>query len=549
MRDITSIIVLAVSLLAILFTGCAKDAKGIMNESKDAIVTIYTFDEYGSPSGSGSGFFINADGCGVTNFHVLDGSVKATLKTSEGKEFEIDSVLVSDRKKDIVKFSIKNPSSQKFTYLSFSDAELSYGDKVYNISSPMGFEQSLSEGIISALREDSHGPIVQITAPISNGSSGSPILNDKGQVIAVATYLYKGGQALNFGVRLDDKILSEITTNEFEKRNRKFNKKDDFIILNIAASTAPQLKLNAIEFKKDATIAYFSYTNLNMNDTPGTIYCKPNKGDQSFTIYDVTNDKKYHMVSSTIGTSNKEATEVPIASTIQFKVNFPAIKNHKDIKEILIKENDKPRGWRFEDINLDDYRESLQYDMLSYQKNYAYACMHEGVLDYASAIFSSILDDDPEDEDALNALGIISFVQSNNKDAEDYFTEAIASHPTGSLAYKNRSKFYLEQGDKKKALQDLSTLINMDNTDMDCYVYRSLIYMSDEKWREARNDLDKIVESEDYKEEPMVYYYRAICSIYIKDFSSANSDIRLAYKYNDDPDLDRELRLLYNSIP
>lgn len=531
-----------------LLSACKHGAKDILASSKDAIVTIYTFDEYGSPAGLGSGFLIDDQGHGITNYHVLDGCVKAKLRTSDGKEYEIDSVLVSDRKRDIVKFSIRNGEGVNFKYLKFNEGEIAQGDKVYNISSPLGLEQTLSEGIISAIREDSHGSTVQITAPISSGSSGSPILNEKGKVIAVATFLSKGGQSLNFGVNLDKDKLADIKGNDFDKRNRKFNKKDNFVILNVPATNEAQIKLNALEFKSDATIAYFSYTNLNMNDAEGTIYCEPNKGDDGFTIIDLSNDKKYHMLSSTIG-DKKEQTAVPLASTVQFKVTFPGIKNHKDLKEIEIRENQKARGWKFEDIDLEDYRDNLEYDLPSYNKNYAYATLHDGDFNQAMALFLMILDEDPEEEDALNAMGILSYVQSNLKDAEDYFSQAIDAHPAGPLAYKNRSKLYLEMGNKRSAMADLSTLIGMDTGDMDCYIYRALLYMADEEWKSAKDDLSTLLASEDYKDDPWALYYRACCYCYLKDFKSANEDLQKAYKNSDDGDLDKLISRLYQSIP
>lgn len=205
--------------LAILLSSCGpKDVKTIIAETKEASFIIYTYDEYGTPKGSGSGFFINADGIGITNYHVLDGAVKAQLTLSDSTELEIDKVLASDAKWDIIKFSVKNPDNKKFKFLKFSNKLVEQGDKVYNISAPMGLEQTVSDGLVSSLREDSHGQVVQITAPISPGSSGSAILDENGDVIAVATFLHKGGQNLNFGVAINDSKLAALSQNELKNR-------------------------------------------------------------------------------------------------------------------------------------------------------------------------------------------------------------------------------------------------------------------------------------------------------------------------------------------
>jgi len=150
--------------LACVITSCKKDVKTIINNTKDASFVIYTFDEYGSPSGSGSGFFIDSEGTGITNYHVLNGAVKALIRMNDSTEVEIDKVLVSDEKWDIIKFSVKNQSKKKFEYLKFADKKPEQGDKVYNISAPMGLEQTVSDGLVSSVRKDSHGDIIQIIA-------------------------------------------------------------------------------------------------------------------------------------------------------------------------------------------------------------------------------------------------------------------------------------------------------------------------------------------------------------------------------------------------
>ena len=209
-----------------------KKSEDIIHDTESATFIIYTYDEYGAPLGSGSGFFIDSDGTGITNYHVLDGAVKAMLKTSDGKEYEIDKVLASDKKWDIIKFSIIALSNQKFPYLEFATKGTEQGDRVYNISSPLGLEKSVSDGIVASLRNDKqHGDIIQVTAPISPGSSGSALLNEKGEVFAVATFNRTGGQNLNFGVSINKERLTALTSNDFNRFNPKFNNKENFYYL------------------------------------------------------------------------------------------------------------------------------------------------------------------------------------------------------------------------------------------------------------------------------------------------------------------------------
>ena len=209
--------------LTIVLSSCKMTLKDIVKEAEQATFVIYTYDEYGTPKGIGSGFFIDKEGTGITNYHVLDGAVKAVLKTSDEEKYEINQVIASDRKWDIAKFTIKNDKNKTFNYLKFSNKEIEKGDKVYNISSPMGLEASVSEGIVSSLRSDGqHGNIIQVTAPISSGSSGSALLNHDGKVFAVATFKYNQGESLNFGVAINEEKLDLLEENEFAKRNSKF---------------------------------------------------------------------------------------------------------------------------------------------------------------------------------------------------------------------------------------------------------------------------------------------------------------------------------------
>lgn len=538
-------ILIFITIVILALSGCKSSLQDIIAETKEATLTVYTFDEYGSPLGSGSAFFIDKNGTGITNFHVLDGATKATVKMADGTELEIDSVISSNRKKDIVKFVVRNPEKKNFKYLRFAKTVPQQGDKIYNISAPMGLEHTFSDGVVSATRSDSHGEVIQITAPISPGSSGSAIINEDGYVVAVATYLMKGGQNLNFGVRLNDELLSLITENDFVKRNSKFNSKDNFIILNVASETNPNIRLNAIEFKKDATIAYFSYTNLDMTVPEFQIYLPLNKGDKGFQLSDIEKGQKYDIVSSSIGADRKEADIVPLASTKQFKVYFPKIKDVSSLSTIELTEPSK--GWKFKDINLDNYRHSLAYDMEGFQKNYAYSCMHEGDLDTPYGVFSQILEDNPDDEDALNALGIISYVQGNKKDAFDLFTLAIESHPSSTTGYNNRAYLYADEQQMDKALADFKKSIGIDPSG-DNYLKRAGLYIAMQNWKNATDDLNKALTTEKYKDDAGTICLRAICAMQLGNRQQAIDDFQKAYKLTDDPELERQIENYYDLI-
>lgn len=523
--------------IACLLLSCSKGAKSVLEKAEDATFVIYTFDEHGSPAGSGSGFFINEEGIGITNYHVLDKSMKAVIKLKNGQEYEIDKVLASDKKWDIVKFSILNEDQAKFSYLEFSSKEIEQGDKVYNLGAPMGLEQTFADGLVSSIRSDSHGQVAQVTIPISQGSSGSPIMNESGEVVAVATYKQARGENLNFGVFINEEKLSMMNANPYAKANRQFNNKEGFIILNIPSDQDNDLVLNALQFKSDATIAYMSYTNLDMSMNGSEIWCPTDYGDKGFYLEDIANGRKYYVVSSSLSSDNDECTSVPLATVCKFQVNFPAV--DKNINEITVSEGGNPK-WSFSDIDLNDFRKSIKIDFENYQKEYAYSTMQEGQLEQAQAIFEGILDDDPEDIQALNALGIISYVIDNNQDAIKYFTVVIENHPNSSSGYLNRSCVYKYQNDAEKAIKDLSKAISIDSSTPSLYMDRADLYAGSKDWEKAKADIEKALSFDNSSsgiDFSWAYYKKGLCSIQMGDNISATKDLEKALKYTTDSEM------------
>ena len=526
-------------IIACLLLSCSKGAKSVLEKADDATFIIYTFDEHGSPAGSGSGFFIDKEGTGITNYHVLDKSMKAVIKLKNGKEYEIDEVLASDKEWDIVKFSILNEDQANFSYLDFSSKEIEQGDKVYNLGAPMGLEQTFADGLVSSIRSDSHGQVAQVTIPISQGSSGSPIMNESGEVVAVATYKKAHGESLNFGVFINEEKLSMMNANPFAKANRQFNNKEGFIILNIPCDQGDNLVLNAIQFKSDATIVYMSYTNLDLSMNTSKIWCPIDYGDKGFYLEDKANDRKYYVVSSSLSSNNEEYTSVPIATVCKFQVNFPAV--DKNINEITVSKGGNPK-WSFSDIDLNNFRKSIKIDFENYQKEYAYSTMQEEQLEQAQAIFEGILDDNPEDIQALNALGIISYVIDNNQDAIKYFTEVIENHPNSSSGYLNRSCVYKDQEDFERAIKDLSKAISIDNSEPNLYMARADIYIDSNDWEKAKADIEKALSFDNASSSidfSMAYYYKGSCSFQMGDNNSATKDLEKALKYTSDSKMEQ----------
>lgn len=189
-----------VFLLTCSFSSFAQDKlPNLIKKIQPSIVSIITYDKNGDPLSSGSGFFINSDGNIITNCHVMEDAWDAEIKTFEGNTYHVDKVLAHNYNSDIVMLSLKMPDNNKYIKITTDIPEI--GSSVFVIGNPRGLEQTVSDGIVSAVRVDpNYGRVVQITAPISPGSSGSPVMNMKGEVIGVATYQFINGQNLNFAI-------------------------------------------------------------------------------------------------------------------------------------------------------------------------------------------------------------------------------------------------------------------------------------------------------------------------------------------------------------
>jgi len=183
------------------------DADKIFKDNSKAVVVVVTFDEEGELLSQGSGFIVRADGVIVTNYHVI--SLAKDIKVKAGdKVLDIEGLIHTDKENDLV---ILKAKGEKLPVVKFGDAtKVNVGEKVYVISSPEGLENTISDGLLSGIREiTSDKKVLQITAPISPGSSGGPVFNKDGEVIGIATFLIKEAQNLNFAMPVNlvrDKI-------------------------------------------------------------------------------------------------------------------------------------------------------------------------------------------------------------------------------------------------------------------------------------------------------------------------------------------------------
>ena len=232
------------------------NAEQIIEQNKSALVSVwYHTDSYygyyylSTPKDttllSGSGFIFDSHGFVGTNYHVIDGFDSLMIKTSDGNFYNAELIFV-DEKNDIAILRIINSDNIVFPAVKIGNSDLPrVGQNVYAIGSPLGFEYTISEGIIAALRENekvsfndpatyaliekTFDRVIQITAAISPGNSGGALFNGKGEVIGITTYSYGFYGNLNFAIAINSftKLRSTIDFATLDKDESFLAKKKD----------------------------------------------------------------------------------------------------------------------------------------------------------------------------------------------------------------------------------------------------------------------------------------------------------------------------------
>ena len=198
------------SFFCLVFVSCSvaqQSVSDVVKRSSDAVVLIAISNSAGEETALGSGFLVSADGEIVTNYHVIKDAHSAVVKLSNGAFFPVSGVVASDADKDLAVIKV---GGKNLPFLSLGEIDkLNVGDHVLAIGSPLGLEGTVSNGIVSAVREVGKTKWVQTTAPVSHGNSGGPLLDMNNHVVGVITW----GVNLDLGQNLNSAApCSEVQT-------------------------------------------------------------------------------------------------------------------------------------------------------------------------------------------------------------------------------------------------------------------------------------------------------------------------------------------------
>jgi S1-C subfamily serine protease len=209
-RKLLSLAFIASSVVAAQSVPTRKDIPTIAKAAKGAIVTIVMAND-DRPIARGTGFLVRADGAILTNYHVIATGNVGAVKFADGTILPVDGVLATDKFRDLAIIKIHGKTFPTLT-LGNSD-QIQVGEEIVAIGNPLGLELTVSNGILSGIRGDEKdgGKLLQITAPISHGSSGGPLFNMFGEVVGINALILEGGESLNFAIPINDaqRLLSE----------------------------------------------------------------------------------------------------------------------------------------------------------------------------------------------------------------------------------------------------------------------------------------------------------------------------------------------------
>ena len=174
-------------------------AEEIYSLCAPAVFYLEIYNSTGRATASGSGFFISAEGIAVTNYHVIKGASSIRAYTSDGGIYDVRGVYDFDEETDLAIIKVEG---EGFEYLEAGDSKSAAGGAaVYAIGSPLGLSNTISEGIISNPKRVINGrEYIQVTSPISSGSSGGALINALGKVIGVTSASVAKGQNINLAV-------------------------------------------------------------------------------------------------------------------------------------------------------------------------------------------------------------------------------------------------------------------------------------------------------------------------------------------------------------
>jgi len=188
----------------------AGDASDIYQKTKNSVFIVRALNAQSEVISQGSAVAVSENQL-ITNWHVVSEASSVTV-SSGGIELKVEV----KGKIENLDLAVLYQQALKLSPAKLQVATPLEGENIFAIGAPRGLEKTISEGIISSIRQDKHSTVYQLTAPISPGSSGGGLFNDEAELIGITTSQVKSGQNLNFAIPI-----------KYISREIEIGKKDD----------------------------------------------------------------------------------------------------------------------------------------------------------------------------------------------------------------------------------------------------------------------------------------------------------------------------------
>ena len=436
----------------------------LVRRIKPSAVAIETFDSRGEKLSRGSGFFIAADRV-VTNRHVIDNAFRAEVHSYNGSVYPVRGVIAVDAEGDLALLRVEAPPNQVRPLL-LDKTSPQEGESVVVIGNPFGLEGSVTNGIVSAVRDiPTFGRIIQITAPISPGSSGSPVVNMQGQVIGVATLQITGGQSVNFAI--PSERISQLQSGTL------------LSLSDLVASTGRNKRAKAVQSFRDG----LSFLSKDDCENALPYFEKAVESDSNYAEAWAQAGfckEKLGRHADAIEASKKAVNLRPSAESY-FNIGLANyyLKQYRDASEgyrqsIKLDPYNAAdayyalglvyRDWGRPDDEIQAYKQAirLRQDYVSAYERLGSRYLKSKKYSEAIDVFKQISVLKPGDANAPNSMGEAYLEMGKLPEAVEAFRQAIRLKPDFGKAYYNLGKSQLAQGNRDGALEQYNILQNLD---------------------------------------------------------------------------------------
>ncbi len=441
------------------------DLPELVRRIKPSAVAIETFDAKGEKLSRGSGFFVEPDRI-VTNRHVIDGAFRAEIHSSTGATFPVKGVLAVDAEGDLALLKIDAPAAH-IRPLSLDRTSPQEGESIVVIGNPFGLEGSVTNGIVSAVRDiPTFGRIIQITAPISPGSSGSPVVNMQGQVIGVATLQITGGQSVNFAIPSERISQLQISSTAMP-------------LSDLVVAAGRNKRAKAVQFFRDG----LSFLSKDDCAAALTYFEKAAESDSNYAEAWAQSgfcNEKLGRHAEAIDASRKAVSLRPSAESY-FNIGLASyyLKQYREAVDAyrqaikLDPYNSADayyalglvyRDWGKADDEIQAYKQAIRLrpDYTSAYERLGSRYVKSKKYNEAVEVFKQLSSLKPGDAGAPNSLGEAYIELGKMNEASESFRQAIRLKPDFGRAYYNLGRSLLAMGNRDAALEQYNILQNLD---------------------------------------------------------------------------------------